>query len=629
MIVYDSDKRNFLRDNDDRAIEDVIHARYNVLTGRSVGRSELVSWRESLAHVARVLRDDSIPDSIGIAIEYLLPQTAKRIDVILSGLDDEGCSRAVIVELKQWETVKPTNRDGIVTTRIGGIERQVVHPSYQAWSYAAFLEGFNEAVYEGGIRLTPCAFLHNHVPDGTLESAHYRGYVEKAPLFFKGPDEWMRLRDFIRRHVKKGSGRDILYALEKGRIRPSKTLADAVGKVLKGHPEFVLLDDQKEVFEAALVAAQTATSDVPNVVIVNGGPGTGKSVVAINLLSVLIRKGLVAKYVSRNAAPREVYKEKLGANGENAQFAHLFTGSGAFMTTPPDTFDALIVDEAHRLTEKSGFYGNEGDHQVREIIGATRCSIFFLDEDQRVTLKDIGSADLIRNFAAERSARVTELSLTSQFRCNGSDGFLAWVDNTLQIRPTANTSLSRDEYDFRVFDDPEELHAAIEERNGRNSARVVAGYCWPWKSKKHPTAFDIEIGSYARRWNLTEQGSLWIVSPDSIDEVGCIHTCQGLEVEYIGVIIGPDMIFERNGVVTKPKARDRHDKSIKGYVKLSKVNPKEAADLADRIIRNTYRTLMTRGMKGCYVFATDPALRKYLRRKATPDEAEDSIKTSS
>jgi uncharacterized protein len=300
----------------------------------------------------------------------------------------------------------------------------------------------------------------------------------------------------------------------------------------------------------------------------------------------------------------------------NAHLANLFTGSGAFLNTPMGAFDALVVDEAHRLTQKSGFYGNQGDHQIKEIINAAKCAIFFIDEDQRVTLADIGSKNAIREFAVARGARVEEFELHSQFRCAGSDGYLAWLDDVLGIRETANQTLEGVPYDLRVFDDPAELHAAIAEKNANNKARVVAGYCWQWKSKRDPAADDIVIGDYRRQWNLDEEGSLWLVSPSSIDQVGCIHTCQGLELDYIGVIIGPDMVCDDGKLVTVPRARARHDKTMKGFVAMSKIDPAGAFAAADRIIRNTYRTLMTRGMRGCFVYTADKRLREYLRAHA-------------
>ncbi|MBO0989985.1 DUF2075 domain-containing protein [Delftia sp. SD018] len=615
MIVYQAEKTQFLLDYDERDIEDVIYAKYQAATHRKVAKAEIRSWRESLGYIARLLRDPEIAPDIGVAVEFILPQSSKRIDVILAGHADDGSRRLVVVELKQWSSVGATDRDAIVLLR-GGMrpDQARIHPSYQAWSYTAFLEGFNEAIYDGGLQLKPCAYLHNYAADGIIDSPQYQAYIERAPLFLKGDEDRKKLREFIKQHIRHGRGRQVLFDLERGRMRPSKALADVVGKLLKGNSEFALIDDQKEVFEAAKAACrQASASGRPRVLIIEGGPGTGKSVIAVNLLAAL-REGLTVKYISKNAAPRAVYSDKLIQTRDNAHLVNLFGGSGSFTETVQDAFDVLVVDEAHRLTEKSGFYGNLGTHQVKELIEAAKCSIFFIDEDQRVTLKDVGSKEVIRKFAAGRNAEVEEYSLTSQFRCAGSDGYLAWVDHTLQIRATANPSLADIPFDFQVFDDPSDLHNAVETKNTNNRARVVAGYCWPWNSKKDPKLMDVVIGDYERQWNLDQDGSLWIVAPNSVAQVGCIHTCQGLEVDYVGVIIGPDLTIMGDTLVTVPRARDRHDKTMKGFVKMTKEQPAEAARLADSIIKNTYRTLMTRGMKGCYVYATDAKLRAYLRQ---------------
>lgn len=614
MIVYQAEKTQFLLDYDERDIEDVIYAKYQAATHRKVAKAEIRSWRESLGYIARLLRDPEIAPDIGVAVEFILPQSSKRIDVILAGHADDGSRRLVVVELKQWSSVGATDRDAIVLLR-GGMrpDQARIHPSYQAWSYTAFLEGFNEAIYDGGLQLKPCAYLHNYAADGIIDSPQYQAYIERAPLFLKGDEDRKKLREFIKQHIRHGRGRQVLFDLERGRMRPSKALADVVGKLLKGNSEFALIDDQKEVFEAAKAACrQASASGRPRVLIIEGGPGTGKSVIAVNLLAAL-REGLTVKYISKNAAPRAVYSDKLIQTRDNAHLVNLFGGSGSFTETVQDAFDVLVVDEAHRLTEKSGFYGNLGTHQVKELIEAAKCSIFFIDEDQRVTLKDVGSKEVIRKFAAGRNAEVEEYSLTSQFRCAGSDGYLAWVDHTLQIRATANPSLADIPFDFQVFDDPSDLHNAVETKNTNNRARVVAGYCWPWNSKKDPKLMDVVIGDYERQWNLDQDGSLWIVAPNSVAQVGCIHTCQGLEVDYVGVIIGPDLAIMGDTLVAVPRARDRHDKTMKGFVKMTKEQPAEAARLAESIIKNTYRTLMTRGMKGCYVYATDAKLRAYLR----------------
>lgn len=613
MIVYAATKQQFLKDNDNDDIEDVILRHFKEATGKTVGASEIRSWQSSLTYMAKVLRDEGLPSDAGLAIELHIPQSSKRIDFLLTGHDEYQAKSAVLVELKQWSKATATNKDAIVRTAMGGGMVETIHPSYQVWSYAALLEGFNEAVYDKSIEVRPCAYLHNYVSDGVIDSAHYREHTSKAPLFLKGPNELAKLRNFLKKHISYGDNLEVLYELSNGKIRPSKALAEALGGLMAGKPEFVLIDDQKAVFESVLAAVTEASAEAPKVLIIEGGPGTGKTVVAINLLVRLTALRLLSKYVSKNAAPRKVYESKLVGTIKRSHFSNFFSGSGAFIDTDPNTYEALIVDEAHRLNEKSGLYGNLGENQIKELIDSAKCSIFFIDEDQRVTLSDIGSKKAIRAFAKAKGATVEEYTLSSQFRCSGSDGYLAWLDDVLNIRDTANPLLDTGEYEFKVFDTPQAMHAAIEEKNHGNKARVVAGYCWPWLSKKASQASDIVIGNdYARQWNLDQDGSLWIIAPNSIEQVGCIHTCQGLEVDYIGVIIGPDLVVRDGQVVTSPHARDKHDKSIRGWKKLMKEKPALAQQETDLIIKNTYRTLMTRGMKGCYLYCTDPETAQYF-----------------
>jgi DUF2075 family protein len=242
-----------------------------------------------------------------------------------------------------------------------------------------------------------------------------------------------------------------------------------------------------------------------------------------------------------------------------------------------------------------------------------------VDDDQIVTLSDIGHSREIEKWAEKSGADISRLELESQFRCAGSDGYLAWLDDTLGIRPTANQEFDHGSFDFRVVDSPSDLYALIAARNqSNNKSRVVAGYCWDWKSKRNPTAFDIEFPEFGfrRQWNLGSDGSLWITAPGSIEQIGCIHTCQGLELDYVGVIIGPDMVVRDGDLATDPSGRSKMDRSIRGWKTLMRREPERTRERLDRIIRNTYRTLMTRGMKGCYVFCTNPALRDYLRQRS-------------
>jgi len=621
MIIYQSDKSRFLSDVFTRDIEQVILNEFTQRTGRTVSRSEVRSWKESLVAVARVVNDDSIPGDCGVAIEYGIPQTSKRIDFILSGTDPSHTEQLVIIELKQWQEAHKTDRDGIVRTRFAAGESDTNHPSYQAWSYASLLMNFNEAIYEGSVGLTPCAYLHNCEDAGALRDEFYAHYLKLAPIFLKGEDEKESLRTFIKQHVRHGDRRSLLYRIENGRIRPSKGLIESLTGMLAGRQEFVLIDDQKIAYEKAIAVASKASTGEKQVVIIEGGPGTGKSVVAINLLVELTRRRLLAKYVTKNSAPRTVFESVLAGTHRKSQISNLFSGSGAFTETDVDVFDALVVDEAHRLNEKSGLYGNLGVNQIEELVRAALCSIFFLDEDQRVTFKDIGEREAIVRQAESVGAQVTTLELQSQFRCNGSNGYLAWLDNTLGIRPTANPLLDPREFDFRVFESPEVLRCEIVRLNkARNRARMVAGYCWDWTSRKRPEAADVVIPEYsfAMQWNLDRERNFFMVAPHSVEQIGCIHTCQGLEVDYIGVIVGPDVMVRDRAVVTRPEMRSKHDKSLSGYTRLLKTNPLEANRKADLIIKNTYRTLMTRGIKGCYVYFTDKATERFVRDRILP-----------
>lgn len=615
MIVYQATKDVFIQEVFGNIIDQVLIDFYFKATKKLVSPSEQESWKTTVRWMRDVLRDPQIPQDVGVSIEYHLPQSAKRIDFVITGKNDEGIEHAVLIELKQWSSAKLSDKDAFVHTDFFG---EVVHPSYQAWSYAALLEGFNATVYEENIKLKPCAYLHNYREDAVIKAERYSAYLEKAPVFLEGDEEKEKLQAFIKRFMKHGDSSKILFRIDAGKIRPSKSLADSLAKMIKGNQEFVLIDDQKLVYETALALAKRSSKLEKNVLIVHGGPGTGKSVVAINLLATLTKLGLLAQYVTKNAAPRTVYESKLTGVLRKTEISNLFSGSGSFIELEKNTFDTLIVDEAHRLNEKSGMFKNLGENQIKEIIDAATCSIFFIDEDQRVTWHDIGTVDQIKQWAATCGAQVHELQLASQFRCSGSDGYLAWVDDVLQIKETANVLQDSAQYDVKVVDSAHELRELIFEKNKeKNKARLVAGYCWDWVSKKNKALMDIRIPEegFAMRWNLASDGNLWILAPESVNEAGCIHTSQGLELEYIGVIIGPDLIVRNGKVITQPGARAKTDSSLRGYKQDLKANETLAKKKADLIIKNTYRTLITRGMKGCYIYCTDKETREYFKQR--------------
>ena len=614
MIVYSATKQQFQHDVMSNDIANIIYRAYKEKTGKSTGISEIDSWRNSLQYMDRVLNDSDIPDDSGVAIEYHIPQSSKRIDFILTGNNADQEDSAILIELKQWQEAELTEKDGVVSTRFKHGVKETPHPSYQAWSYKCLLEDYNQTVQDESIELYPCAYLHNYEQDDVITNEFYSEYINSAPVFLK--NDALKLRDFIKTHVKYGDKSQIMYRIDHGKIKPSKNLADQLSSMLQGNEEFVLIDDQKVAYETALKLSQESSDEMKNVLIIEGGPGTGKSVLAINLLVEMTKRELVAQYVTRNSAPREVYQAKLTGTFTKSRISNMFSGSGSFHSVADNTFDCLLVDEAHRLNEKSGMFNHLGENQVKEIMNASKLSIFFVDEDQKVTLKDIGDKEEIRFWASRVGAKVTELQLESQFRCNGSDGYLAWLDNTLQIRETANETLEDINYDFRVFDDPEEMHNLILEKNKeKNKARMLAGYCWKWISAKNPNLNDIVIDNYEATWNLASQGQSWIIHPDSVTEVGCIHTSQGLEVDYVGVIIGPDLVVRDGKVVTDVSQRASSDKSVQGWKKMMKEDPTAAEVRFDAIIKNTYRTLLTRGQKGCFVYCTDPETAQYIKEK--------------
>ena len=619
MLVYSGIKTDFMRDVYDGVLASKIKQTILEKMGRRTPESEFRSWENSMKDMFIVMSDSKIPEDSGVAIEYNIPQTAKRVDFIISGYDKEGRPSVVVIELKQWEMIKAiAGVDALVETYTGGGNRRVVHPSYQAWSYAQLIKDYNATVQDKEIQIRPCAYLHNYLrkESDPIDREWYDEYQSEAPAFTKGQNA--KLREYITKSIVKGDRKEVLYFVENGKIRPSKSLQDSIGKMLKGNPEFVMIDEQKVVYEDVIRLSELCQKDnKKRTIICQGGPGTGKTVIAVNLLAELTQRGQMVQYVSKNAAPRQVYLRKLKGTYSMSSVNNMFKGSGMYYEAPENFAGTLLVDEAHRLNEKSGIYHNNGENQIKELIHSCLCSVFFIDEDQRVTMDDIGSIDQIKRWAREADSQVYEMELVSQFRCNGSNGYLAWLDDVLQIRKTANPNLEELDFDIRICDTPGEVRDLIFERNrSTNRARILAGYCWNWNKKEsnNTNYHDIKIGDFEMSWNL-DGGEPFAVSDTSVNEIGCIHTSQGLEFDYVGVIIGEDIRFCDGKVITDFTKRAQTDQSLRGIKKLEKLDPEKARERADRIIRNTYRALLTRGMKGCYVYCMDPELKNYLKER--------------
>ncbi len=610
MILYKNTLKGFRNDVDTNQIVDVIERAFRERLGHSVALSERRSWGNSLGFMEKIVRRAELSDTCGVLLEYIVPATSKRVDFLISGEDEKGNKNFVIIELKQWDKAESTERDGIVQTFINGAVRDTPHPSYQADSYKRFLKDFNEEIDSGNLLPYACAYLHNYkeASPEPLKSAIYKELIEEAPIYFK--DDYEKLEQFLHKYVRFGKGEDILYQIEGGKIRPSKKLIEYVEKMYAGNQAFILLDEQKVAFETARAVAKN--SDKKAVVIVKGGPGTGKSVISMNLFGYLLKDGLNAQFVAPNASFRGVMVHRLARNENRTRLQNLFKGSAGFVDAPKDTFDVLIVDEAHRLKRK-GAYQYKGENQVEDIIKATKKSIFFVDDDQMIRPHDVGSVREIKKMAEKYDAKVYEIQLTAQFRCAGAEGYLNWLDSTLQIKETANfDGWEQKDFDFKIFDDPNKLREAIKAKHDKGfDARILAGYAWKWtsasKGNNNGEIEDVTIPEFDFKmpWNSRRAGTNWAADPSGINQAGCIHTSQGLEFDYVGVIVGKDLRFDPEKL--------RYNVDWSSYKdSTGKSGLRDKPEELTKLVKNIYKVLMSRGIKGCYVYFADENVKKYF-----------------
>ncbi|MCR4863910.1 MAG: DUF2075 domain-containing protein [Bacteroidales bacterium] len=617
MIVYNENKKMFVQDVKDNIIADKI---LNLIRekGFNAGQErEFESWHNSMQFMRNIVDDQDIDDEVQVAIEYNIPQTSKRIDFLLAGSDEASADHIVIVELKQWSKAEVVDDDMhfSVRTYVANDKRIVCHPSYQAYSYSRFLSNYSEVIQQGEVGLVPCAYLHNYQPafKSALTDYIYKDWYSAAPFFIR--DEAREFAKFVKKYVTKRSSKgDLLYLIDHGRLHPTKSLQDALSSMVKGTPMFDLLDEQAVCYDMCLKAMLQCQKDrKKHTIVIQGGPGTGKSVLAVNLLMQILNQGLITAYVTKNSAPRNAFLSLLTQNNAHRviDINHLFRSPFGLSKVPSNGYDCLIVDEAHRLVYK--MYGDwGGENQVKECIAASLLSVFLIDEDQTVTTKDMGSIAEIKKWCDTLGSRMImtpETKLVSQFRCNGSDAYIQFIDTLLQRSeeqmPITFTELN---FDFKVFDSAVEMREALREKNQiANKARMVAGYCYDWNVKNGRGDYDIILpDGFKAKWNLAED-KIWAVNPNSFDQVGCIHTAQGLEFDYVGVLIGRDLTYDKDsGRILTNKAqisRDDHSSGIRTA----------PDDQARRLILNTYKTLLTRGQKGCYVYCEDDSLRDYIR----------------
>ena len=621
MIVYEDSKRCFVEDIKSNCIADKITAKIRERGINAGHEREYISWQNSLQFMRNIVDDNDIDDEVRIAIEYNIPLTSKRVDFIICGADANNNDNVVVVELKQWQKAEVVADDMhyCVKTFVGGNNRIVCHPSYQAYSYACFIRNYSQTVLDDGINLIPCAYLHNYDPDfkQTLSNSIYKEWVSEAPFFIRNETE--QFSAFVKKYVtRRSSNGDLLYKIDHGRLKPTKALQDSLTSMVKGNKEFMLLDEQAVCYDMCLKTMAKCKEDgKKRTIVIQGGPGTGKSVLAVNLLMEFINKSLNTCYATKNSAPREAFLSLLTHSDAKKQvnIKQLFRSPFGLSNVPDNTYDCLIVDEAHRLVKK--MYGDwNGENQVKECISASLLSIFLLDEDQAVTVNDIGSIAEISKWCRELNSTLkmpAEAKLVSQFRCNGSDAYIQFIDDILQ-RTEESVTVDLDElnFDFRIFDSAIELREALREKNAiNNKSRMVAGYCYDWNVKHGRGDYDIMLpDGFKAKWNL-EKDKIWAINPNSFEEVGCIHTAQGLEFDYVGVLIGKDLKYDSTSgrIITDKQAISKDDKS-------SGIRSCKNENIVRKLILNTYKTLLTRGQKGCYVYCEDKSLAEYIKKKA-------------
>lgn len=613
MILYSSSALDFRQDVDSNQITQKIEGAFVQKLGYRPGNSERHSWNNSMQFMERIIRNSKVPDDCGILIEFNIPATSRRIDFMITGRDDQQRDHFVIVELKQWEKAQALHEPTLVKTLLGGGEHPTTHPSYQAWSYKQYLSDMNEAIDRESYAGHAVAYLHNYgqqTPEPLL-APQYSQLVKEAPLFFR--DDYARLQNYIYRKVCTGQGVNTMYLIENSRLKPSKRLMDYIGRLFLGHNDFVLLDEQRVAYE--LILSNALNPKQKTVMIVEGGPGTGKSVISMNVFGKLIQSGKNAKFVAPNQAFREVMLETLARQrvANKVRLKSLFSGSSSFWDSHQDFYDVLVVDEAHRLKNHTQ-YMYRGKNQVDDVIRSARVSILFVDDGQQIRPSDIGSTAEIKRIAAIYDAHVIQLKLQAQFRCAGAEGFINWITDVLQIEQTGNfDGWDESAFEFKLCDTPQQVYDYVSDRSHEGyKSRMLAGYAWEWTSTNntHGQIADVRIDEhqFAMPWNQRTNSSLWALQETGLNQVGCIHTSQGLEFDYVGILIGHDLVFDPKTLKVKANRAEYYDTS--GMAGLSN-RPEEL----NRLIKNIYKVLCSRGMKGCSIFVRDEHLRNHFKSR--------------
>ncbi len=562
-----------------------------------------------------MLASDLISAGLGnveILVEQQLPLTSKRVDAVLAGNDPRtGQPSYVLVELKQWSSAQSYEDDMNLVMIDAYGPRPLLHPLDQVSGYRDYMIDFLPGLDGLQENVVGVAYLHNATEASVFdlrdrpESTHIRMFTGER----KGD-----LLDFLRTRLDPTvSGVESADQLLNMKAGPSRQLLSVVAAEIRDREQFVLLDEQKVAFDIVLHEVERArAADSKTVVIVTGGPGSGKSVIALSLLGELARQGRTVLHATGSRSFTTTLRNVAGKGSSRVK--SMFKYFNSFMDAEKNGLDVLILDEAHRIREtsenrytKAQF--RKGRPQVDELIAAARVPVFLLDEHQVVRPGELGTVDEIEAYATSLDLKVHRISLDDQFRCGGSEAYVRWVQRLLGLEPGGALAWTdEDAFEVSVADSPQELEQVLESKRGAGfGARMTAGYCWPWSDPEADGRLvpDVAIGSWSRPWNLkgdraiggAPPAALWASDPAGFGQVGCIYTAQGFEYDWNGVILGPDLVWRTDRwVIARSANRDPDFRSR------DKVPDEEF----DRLVRNVYKVLLTRGMIGTVIHSCDP-----------------------
>jgi len=596
--------------------------------GRMPAQAEIRSWERSLPALVNALMEADLAD-VEVLIEYNLPLTSKRADAVLAGVHPmTGEPSYVVVELKQWSSAYP-EEDEPLLCRIDSYAQPVLNPIEQVRGYCEYLLSFNGALERMPKSLAGVAFLHNATEFGI---AGLRGVKENQQGRLYTGEQRGAFLDFLRSRLAAKPGAQAADLLLSGKVRPSKQLMSVAAAEIRDREQFVLVAEQRLAYELVMSEVRKAKrANHKHVVVVTGGPGSGKSVIAMSLLGELYRRGVPALHATGSQSFTKTMRKVAGARRREVQ--QLFKYFNSFMDAEPNDLDVLICDEAHRLRKTSANRYTKaelrtGRPQVAELIDAARVPVFLLDQHQVVRPGEMGTSEEIRRAAAAQGLDCTLVELDGQFRCGGSEAYEKWVIDLLGLDGGTPHQWEPDgRFTLLTAETPQELEAFLVARRAEGyGARMSAGYCWKWTTKITPamTALptDVVIGDWSRPWNLYGDRSLlgappaplWATDPAGFGQVGCVYTAQGFEYDWSGVILGPDLVWRKDRWVT-----DRSASKDPSFTKAT-----SDADI-DRLIRNTYKVLLTRGMVGTIVYSTDAETREKLRSIISPSAGVEAL----